>query len=225
MSASILIYGGSVKDRNTKAEQIIKEITNEDIDLATTKLTDIKLVTPSNKSGYTVEDVKQAIDFLKKKPFSKNYKLLIFPKAEELSTKTQNMLLKSLEEPPEYATIILIAKTVKDLLETVISRCKKFPVKSGQQEESLTEADYNFLLEADLGTKLEWAEETAKLEKDEISDILENLIKQAREQLASKPVQTASNLQALIAKLEDIEKTNVNVRLALECLVIEISSH
>ena len=42
-----------------------------------------------------------------------------------MTTEAQNCLLKTLEEPPEYATIILITSNESKLLNTIKSRCMK----------------------------------------------------------------------------------------------------
>ena len=42
-----------------------------------------------------------------------------------MTKEAQNCLLKTLEEPPEYATIILISSNENKLLNTIRSRCIK----------------------------------------------------------------------------------------------------
>ena len=54
----------------------------------------------------------------------KKYKIYIIDKAEKMTTEAQNALLKTLEEPPEYAIIILVANNKESLLPTIRSRCE-----------------------------------------------------------------------------------------------------
>ncbi len=54
----------------------------------------------------------------------KKYKIYIIDKAEKMTVEAQNALLKTLEEPPEYAIIILIANNKESLLPTIKSRCE-----------------------------------------------------------------------------------------------------
>lgn len=54
----------------------------------------------------------------------KKYKIYIFDKSEKMTVEGQNALLKTLEEPPEYAIIILIANNKESLLPTIRSRCE-----------------------------------------------------------------------------------------------------
>ena len=70
-----------------------------------------------------VDDIrKQIIDTVQIKPFESKYKIYIIPDASSMTIQAQNALLKTLEEPPEYVIIILIASNVDTLLPTVMSR-------------------------------------------------------------------------------------------------------
>ena len=57
------------------------------------------------------------------KPHSK-YKIYVINHAEKMTVESQNALLKTLEEPPEYAIIILITNNKESLLPTIKSRCE-----------------------------------------------------------------------------------------------------
>ena len=46
-----------------------------------------------------------------------------FDLVDDLTEQAQNALLKSLEEPPEYVTFILLSNHVHALLPTIRSRC------------------------------------------------------------------------------------------------------
>jgi len=59
------------------------------------------------------------------KPIQANKKIYIIKNAENMTKEAQNSLLKTLEEPPEYAIIILIANNDNLLLNTIKSRCIK----------------------------------------------------------------------------------------------------
>ena len=54
----------------------------------------------------------------------KKYKIYIINKAEKMTVDAQNALLKTLEEPPEYAIIILVTNNKEGLLPTIRSRCE-----------------------------------------------------------------------------------------------------
>lgn len=54
----------------------------------------------------------------------KDYKIYIINQSEKMTMEAQNTLLKTLEEPPRYAIIILITNNKERLLDTVKSRCE-----------------------------------------------------------------------------------------------------
>lgn len=57
------------------------------------------------------------------KPYSSAYKIYIMDEAEKMNTQAQNALLKTLEEPPEYAVIMLLSTRAEAMLPTILSRC------------------------------------------------------------------------------------------------------
>lgn len=57
------------------------------------------------------------------KPYSSPYKIYIVPEADLMTVQAQNALLKTLEEPPEYAVIFLLTENADSLLPTIRSRC------------------------------------------------------------------------------------------------------
>ena len=57
------------------------------------------------------------------KPHS-NYKIYVINDAQKMTVESQNAFLKTLEEPPEYAIIILITNNKESLLPTIKSRCE-----------------------------------------------------------------------------------------------------
>ena len=78
----------------------------------------------------------------------KDYKIYIINNAEKMTVEAQNALLKTLEEPPNYAIIILVTNNKESLLETIKSRCdiikfspipiedlKRYLINTGIEEE------------------------------------------------------------------------------------------
>jgi len=64
------------------------------------------------------------IDKVSNKPTLSQRKVFILSEAEKLNASSQNALLKVLEEPPEYCTIILLCTRLEKLLATTKSRCR-----------------------------------------------------------------------------------------------------
>ncbi len=63
------------------------------------------------------------------KPYSSPYKIYIVDQAELLTPEAQNALLKTIEEPPEYVVLFLLATNSEAFLPTVLSRCTVIKLK------------------------------------------------------------------------------------------------
>lgn len=79
-------------------------------------------ITPDGNSIKIAQIRKMQSDILVK-PY-KSYKIYVFDQAEKMTVEAQNALLKTLEEPPKYAIIILITNNKESLLDTIKSRCE-----------------------------------------------------------------------------------------------------
>ena len=65
----------------------------------------------------------QVNDDIMIRPYSSKYKIYIIADADMMSVEAQNALLKTIEEPPEYAVIMLLTENAETLLPTINSRC------------------------------------------------------------------------------------------------------
>lgn len=84
---------------------------------------DIKWVT-HEKASIGVEDIRvQVNQDIAIKPYSSPYKIYIIPDGEKMTEQAQNALLKTIEEPPAYAVIILLTENINSFLPTILSRC------------------------------------------------------------------------------------------------------
>lgn len=85
---------------------------------------DIIRVTHEKPNTISVEDIRsQVVNDVGIKPYSSRYKVYIINEAEKMTVQAQNALLKTLEEPPAYAVILLLTSNLNTLLSTIISRC------------------------------------------------------------------------------------------------------
>ncbi len=85
---------------------------------------DIIWVTHEKPTSVGVEDVReQIINDVQVKPYSSKYKVYIVEDAGKLTPAAQNAFLKTMEEPPDYAVILLLTENVNVFLPTIISRC------------------------------------------------------------------------------------------------------
>jgi DNA polymerase-3 subunit delta' len=63
------------------------------------------------------------------KPYNSPYKIYIIDSADKLTEAAQNALLKTIEEPPEYAIILLLVSNINAILPTILSRCVQLNLK------------------------------------------------------------------------------------------------
>jgi DNA polymerase III subunit delta' len=98
--------------------------------LACRKLTsgnhpDLQLLMPlPDKRDISIEQVRELQQVLSLRPFEANRKACLIEPAERMNEKSANALLKTLEEPPGHAIIILLANQADLLLATIRSRCQ-----------------------------------------------------------------------------------------------------
>lgn len=69
------------------------------------------------------------------KPYTGPYKVYIIDEAEKLNEQAQNALLKTIEEPPEYAVILLLTTNIGSFLPTIVSRCITLHLKPVEYKE------------------------------------------------------------------------------------------
>ena len=77
------------------------------------------------KINIAVEQIRTMQRVIYSGPFEGKRKVVIIAEAEHMHVSSANSLLKTLEEPPEYATLILTTNDINKLLPTVVSRCQQ----------------------------------------------------------------------------------------------------
>ena len=91
---------------------------------------DVKWIIHEKPASIGVEDVRtQVNNDIQIKPYSSKYKIYIIDEAEKMTVQAQNALLKTIEEPPEYAVIMLLTSNADSLLPTIQSRCVRLDLK------------------------------------------------------------------------------------------------
>ena len=74
-----------------------------------------------------IDRLRQGIAFLQRRPSESRHRILIVDQAHRMEAAAANALLKTLEEPPALALIILITSSWHALLPTIRSRCQAVP--------------------------------------------------------------------------------------------------
>jgi DNA polymerase-3 subunit delta' len=83
-------------------------------------------VIQAEKEGGTlkVEQIRTIRQSLVLKPYQGKYRVALFLRFQEANPSAANALLKTLEEAPTHAVLILTADTPEQLLPTIVSRCE-----------------------------------------------------------------------------------------------------
>ncbi len=83
---------------------------------------DFSIIKPDGNS-IKIEQIRELQKKIQEKPIISNKKVYIIDDADLMTIEAQNCLLKTLEEPPEFVSIILIGSNENSFLITIKSRC------------------------------------------------------------------------------------------------------
>ncbi|MDP4144253.1 MAG: DNA polymerase III subunit delta' [Bacillota bacterium] len=120
--------GKSLLAKNTAVKLLGK---SKDIEYADIKEWGIS----STRKSISVDQVRDIIEELNKKPYEGDKKITIVHDADKMTVQAQNAFLKTIEEPPRGVTIILLAETLDTILETIKSRCQIHKLRRLNQSE------------------------------------------------------------------------------------------
>jgi DNA polymerase-3 subunit delta' len=95
---------------------------------------DIVKYYPSS-SSFGVDDVRNIINEVNKKPYESDKKVLILYRCDKLTTQAHNALLKTIEEPPKGVYLILLSDSLEVILDTIKSRCQIYKLTPLNKEE------------------------------------------------------------------------------------------
>ena len=157
-----------------------------------------------------VQDVRNAFSSVYEKPLIIEKRIYIINNFEYLNNSSQNALLKILEEPPFYVTIILTSKTLNGILDTIKSRCQKIYLAEKIENRKI-EKD-NILSEV-IDDKI----------KDDILNILENsnIIKKSQYYSKYSDIITKENIEEILNILENIIYENSMIYNSIYRIIIE----
>ena len=174
-----------------------------------------------NDSKLGIEQARKIKEHFSLKPYSAKGRVVVMEDASGLTIEAQNALLKTLEEPPEEAILLLGAKSETDLLPTVLSRCQVVILPAsdlvGQTHKTYEVGvkDIEKLLQSSIEERFEFIE---KLKDRE--EFLGALVHYFREALhAPGPGLARLEVQKFLKELLQAEEwaaQNVNIRAILE---------
>lgn len=97
---------------------------------------DVHYFAPESATGYLIAQTRDMLEDVALAPIRAKAKVYIIDRAEQLRANTANALLKTLEEPPEGVTFILLGSSSDVMLPTIVSRCQCVPFRPLSVEEA-----------------------------------------------------------------------------------------
>ena len=122
-------------------------------------------------SSRGVDDTKQLLETVMHMPSASRYKVYLLDEVHMLSTQSFNMLLKTLEEPPQHVIFILATTLPEKIPATVLSRCLQFNLKNLTNSELIDRL--SFILEQEkIDFDLNAIEQIARAGRGSLRDCL-----------------------------------------------------
>ncbi len=90
-----------------------------------------------DRKMYRVDDIREYIKDSYVKPSQAKRRVIIFKEGHRISEAGQNVLLKTLEEPPKNVIFIILTESSSAMLSTVLSRCTTFSLSAPSLEEGV----------------------------------------------------------------------------------------
>jgi DNA polymerase-3 subunit delta' len=105
---------------------------------------DVHWIRPESKSRLiTIDQTREVLHVVSLTPTESSTKVAVVVDAERMNAQAANAFLKTLEEPPGKAVLILLSTQPQNLLETILSRC--LSIRFGGDERRLPEAVVSWL--------------------------------------------------------------------------------
>jgi DNA polymerase-3 subunit gamma/tau len=99
----------------------------------------IEIDAASNRGINEMRELRENVRF---RPSRDHYKVFIIDEAHQITTEAFNALLKTLEEPPEWAVFILCTTESHKIPVTIASRCQQFSFRSVEFAELMERMKY-----------------------------------------------------------------------------------
>ena len=110
--------------------------------IAAMQYADLTIVQAEAEGGtLKVDQIRVARRTLTLKPYQAKYRVALFLRFQEANDNAANALLKTLEEAPSYAVLILTADNPEQLLPTIVSRCEVLRLRPLKVEELMKELE------------------------------------------------------------------------------------
>lgn len=150
---------------------------------------DFTLVEPE-KDIIKKEKIDDVLNKINIAPLESQRKIIVIDDSHSMRVETQNALLKTLEEPPNYINIILITSNSNNIIPTILSRCQVitfYPIPKDEIEKLLvseygkTEEEANFIAhftKGSLGKSIAYSKSQDFFkQRDETLDIIDQIVR------------------------------------------------
>ncbi len=231
LAKTILLAG--IEDETVKAQATTGIENGSFVDL-------IEIDAASNRK---IEDIRELIEKIQFSPAIAKAKVYIIDEAHMLTKDSFNALLKTLEEPPEYAYFILATTELHRVPETIQSRCQRFLFRTVREEDIIRRLQYiadqeHIKVERDalraiahyaLGSfrdGIALLDQLRSLEKITLSDVTERIGKTSVAFLEEMvEALTARDPIRIKNSIEHIEESNIPIDLIARELLSLIRTH
>lgn len=170
---------------------------------------------------YKIEEIRKLLKWLSFKPFKSKFRIAVIVNADQLTVEASNALLKTLEEPPEHASLILMTLCEQKILPTILSRCQKIRVLAPSKKDLPQDyIEISELAKMSVKKKFDWISQITAGEPAQINELLNHYQENFhKKMLAGEDV---SKILKRFLRSRDLLMTNTSVKLVLENLFLEI---
>ncbi|MBI2041476.1 MAG: hypothetical protein HYT20_00465 [Candidatus Nealsonbacteria bacterium] len=219
---ALLFYGQDTPEKMSAALEFVKMVNGPDA--LNGVRPDLAIIEPEEDKEIKIHQIRELQNKLSLKSYSAPFKAAIVDRAHCLNQEAQSAFLKLLEEPKGNTIFILITDYPEMLLPTILSRVERLRFCSLKQELPKEENEkVSKIAKSGLDKLFQYAKELAD-DPQNLKKTLETWLSYFREVLLSDP-----NQPKIIKILKTIQEThhlisttNVNPRLALDILMLEL---
>ena len=93
-------------------------------------------------SNRGINEMRELRDNVRYRPARDRYKVFIIDEAHQITNEAFNALLKTLEEPPEWAVFMMCTTEAHKIPNTIVSRCQQFNFRSVEFSELMKRLEY-----------------------------------------------------------------------------------
>lgn len=202
---SVLISSKDKEQGREEAEKIFKSLKIHKFDITILEF----------EKAVGIADVRRIQEKVFLKPLKSEVRAILLDATTGITIEAQNALLKTLEEAPEATIIIVQVLNADEILPTILSRCKIIEISS--QKNHLDTSKVLRMINTGEGDRLKFAQDLSR-DKNEALDFLESLIIDLRKNL----IVNYKKIKLVQKFYTSIKNTNVNLRLALENLFLNL---